>query len=52
MSNSGITVTPKGNHACFCVKYDDKTFEFIIDEKNLAKFIYNAQVVLKDIRLK
>lgn len=52
MPKSGISIVTKGNHACFIIVNEDKEWQMIIDEKNLAKFILEAQHVLLDIRLK
>lgn len=47
---NSIAITSKGTYAEIVVTRDDQFWRMIVDEKNLAKFIYSAQQVLQEIK--
>ena len=48
--SDSMTISSKGTYAEITVTRDDQLWRMIVDEKNLAKFIYSAQQVLQEIK--
>lgn len=48
--SDSMTISSKGSYAEIIVTRDEQFWRMIVDEKNLAKFIYSAQQVLQEIK--
>lgn len=45
-----ISIESKGNYAEITITRDNAIWRLLVDEKNLAKFLYTARQVLDELR--